>query len=225
MQIRIQRDKNDVVTSVADTGSGISSKDIDRLFQPFEQLDGTIRRRHSGSGLGLSISKGFVELHGGKMWIESVLGQGTTVLFRLPITPSEPFQTAATGWLHPEWEYRQRTRPTTAISAPTRPRLVIVERGGTLKRLLARYEDSAEVVVSSSLEQAAADLAETPAHTLLVNDTDVAQTLQRITARGTPPGIPVIVCAVPDVPEAIHALRGDGLPGQARLAGKLVGSA
>ena len=68
-----QRDGH-ITVSVADTGPGIASDDRKRIFEPFRQLDGSISRRHGGSGLGLNISKRFVEMHGGKMWLESPSG-------------------------------------------------------------------------------------------------------------------------------------------------------
>ena len=64
--VRAWHEGEHVVVSVTDTGPGISTTDMERIFHPFEQLDGSIRRRHGGSGLGLSISKGLVELHEGR---------------------------------------------------------------------------------------------------------------------------------------------------------------
>ena len=60
--------------AVTDTGPGIPEEDQQRLFEPFQQLDASIRRRYGGSGLGLTISKQFVEMHGGQMWLESPAG-------------------------------------------------------------------------------------------------------------------------------------------------------
>lgn len=72
---------------VADDGVGISEEDIKRLGRPFEQAGGAYTREHEGTGLGLSLVRSFVELHGGRMEIESALGQGTTVRIFLPMTP------------------------------------------------------------------------------------------------------------------------------------------
>ena len=207
VRISVRRDGNDVILSVADTGPGIHPKDMDRLFQPFEQLDGSIRRHHGGTGLGLSISKGFVELHGGKMWIESEPGQGTTVWFRLPIDAPEPLQGGAAQWLRPEWEFRQHTKSQLVSSPVVRPRVVIVERGRTLHRLFSRYQSDAELVCVTSLDQALTDLAHTPARLLLINGSTVSEVLNRLTRRGIlPTGIPTIVCAVPELPETTQAL-------------------
>ncbi len=73
-----------LIVRVSDTGIGISSEDISRLAQPFEQIDSQHSRQHEGTGLGLALSKSLVELHGGNFNISSVVGEGTTVTFTLP---------------------------------------------------------------------------------------------------------------------------------------------
>jgi len=78
-----------LIIRVSDTGIGISKEDIARLAQPFEQIDSDHSRQHEGTGLGLALSKSLVELHGGNFTIESVVGQGTTVIFTLPNKPPE----------------------------------------------------------------------------------------------------------------------------------------
>jgi len=69
---------------VRDTGIGIAPKDISRAMSPFGQVDNTLKRKYEGTGLGLPLTKKFVELLGGKFSIESELGKGTTVSFNLP---------------------------------------------------------------------------------------------------------------------------------------------
>jgi signal transduction histidine kinase len=70
---------------VRDTGPGISSADQARLFQEFQQADNAVTRKKGGTGLGLAISKRIIEMHGGKIWVESQPGQGSTFSFTLPV--------------------------------------------------------------------------------------------------------------------------------------------
>jgi PAS domain S-box-containing protein len=74
-----------VELSVSDTGPGIPADKIDSLFKPFEQLD-TGKKEGSGFGLGLSICKSVVELHGGKIWVTSTVGQGSRFAFTVPLS-------------------------------------------------------------------------------------------------------------------------------------------
>ncbi|MBI1234605.1 MAG: PAS domain-containing protein [Alphaproteobacteria bacterium] len=74
-----------VAIQVSDTGIGIAQDDIPRLARPFEQIESQHSKSHQGSGLGLALSKSLVEMHGGKLAIESTLGEGTTVTFTMPL--------------------------------------------------------------------------------------------------------------------------------------------
>ena len=74
-----------VTISVTDTGIGIEPEAQNRLFIPFQQVDGSTTRRAGGTGLGLAISRSFVDMHGGEIWVESVPGKGSTFSFTLPI--------------------------------------------------------------------------------------------------------------------------------------------
>jgi len=71
--------------SVRDTGPGISAGDQAKLFQEFQQADNSITRKKGGTGLGLAISKRIIEMHGGRIWIDSTIGQGSTFSFTVPV--------------------------------------------------------------------------------------------------------------------------------------------
>ncbi len=75
----------EVRVSVADTGPGIAAEDLDRIFEEFQQTEAGTRHAE-GTGLGLALSKRFVELHGGRIWCDSEVGRGSTFVFTLPVT-------------------------------------------------------------------------------------------------------------------------------------------
>jgi signal transduction histidine kinase len=77
--------ENDLEFYVKDTGMGMNEEAIENIFKRYTQANDTIANEFGGTGLGLSISKEFVEMHGGKIWVESELKKGTTFYFTLPI--------------------------------------------------------------------------------------------------------------------------------------------
>jgi signal transduction histidine kinase len=86
----IEKDNHRFVCfSVTDTGIGIHHDDLDKVFEPFRQVDSSEARRAGGTGLGLPISYRLVKLHHGEMWVESSPGHGSTFSFSLPINPPE----------------------------------------------------------------------------------------------------------------------------------------
>ncbi|MBI4592931.1 MAG: GAF domain-containing protein [Candidatus Rokubacteria bacterium] len=84
--VRVVKEGEVVHVSVADTGVGIPDSELSRLFRPFERLENPLARSAGGTGLGLAISKKFVEMHGGRIWVETSEKQGSTFHFTLPVT-------------------------------------------------------------------------------------------------------------------------------------------
>jgi len=85
--VRIEaRKKGDLVEiTVKDTGIGIKAKDQNKLFKPFSQIDPFSSKRSQGTGLGLSLVKQIVHLHGGYIWFRSNPGEGSTFAFAIPL--------------------------------------------------------------------------------------------------------------------------------------------
>src|SRR5260370_28659259 len=87
--IRAELDGERVVYTVSDTGIGIAVDQLDHIFGEFRQVDASISREFGGTGLGLSITKTFVELHGGRIWVESEPGPGSALPFAISLRPAE----------------------------------------------------------------------------------------------------------------------------------------
>jgi GAF domain-containing protein len=92
--IKAEANNGSFHVSVRDTGPGISAADQARLFQEFQQADNAITKKKGGTGLGLAISKRIVEMHGGKIWVESQVGQGSTFAFSLPVVVERQVEAA-----------------------------------------------------------------------------------------------------------------------------------
>ena len=102
-----------LVIQVKDTGIGIAPKDISRVMTPFGQVDSTLARKYEGTGLGLPLSKKFVELMGGDFAIESELNVGTTITLALPNAPANWQAERAAGKLNEPKEEAGNVPPTT----------------------------------------------------------------------------------------------------------------
>lgn len=85
VKLRVQREGQSLIFSISDTGVGIPEESIEKLFRKFSRIENPLSKRERGSGLGLYFAKGIVEKHGGKIWVQSSPGQGSTFYVRLPI--------------------------------------------------------------------------------------------------------------------------------------------
>lgn len=91
VSVAIEKNGNDYVQiSIADTGPGILPEEANKIFSKFYQVANLDKQKPAGSGLGLAISKALVEMHGGKIWMESEIGRGSTFYFTLPA--QQPFK-------------------------------------------------------------------------------------------------------------------------------------
>ena len=197
---------SEIVISVSDTGRGIDAATKERLFQPFQQADASIRRRYGGTGLGLAISKQLVEAHEGRIWLEGELGQGMTVSFALPVK-DRVIGGEARRWFSPYQEYSPRTGLSLAPAVMTKPAIVIVEAGNVLTHLAEQYLDQLELIQVPTIDEArrAVDCGGSVA--ALINRSGPLQggdALQPLT--GAAFDVPIISCWVPDPGEQNHTL-------------------
>ncbi len=195
--VEIVQQGQGVLVSVTDTGPGISPKDLDRIFEPFCQGMSDLWRDKGGSGLGLSISKQFIELHGGRMWVESKLGVGTSFAFELPTSPSIVPVGRPGHQIREDWIWRERQSKPSFPDSHYSPRLVICDETGVLHESLARYSDEVEFVNARDLDQLVGVLQESPAHAVVLNAAafedvlSATEVIERVA-----PGTPVIGCSV-----------------------------
>jgi signal transduction histidine kinase len=84
--VLVEREGDFINITVVDTGVGIREEDIPKLFKPFTQLESVYTKSCDGAGLGLALNKQLVELHGGKVWVESLFGAGSRFGFSIPLT-------------------------------------------------------------------------------------------------------------------------------------------
>jgi DNA-binding response OmpR family regulator len=172
--VRASIEANDILFIVQDSGPGIPYEQQSRLFEPFQQADFGLRREHGGSGLGLSISKHFVELHGGKIGLQSSPGTGTTITFRLPVhydlEPVGQPADRASRWFNPYSSNQVRTRPFTAFLPSNLAHYIVVDQDTVLSYFLKRYMQDVRVTVVPTIDQALKEVARAPAYAMLIND-------------------------------------------------------
>jgi len=198
--VRVMREANCVELSVTDSGSGISPEDVERIFEPFSQGAGQLWRDKGGSGLGLSVSRQFVRLHGGRMWLESELGIGTTFHFTLPISPPIERTAKAGHVIREDWIWREGAFRSGSAGAPRtlgNPRIVLYDKTGGVESWLTRYADDLEVVAVQSTDQVSSVLGEWPTSAVLLNTDSREQSLSLAEQIGEiAPLVPVISCSV-----------------------------
>jgi len=201
-------DGREVKITVTDTGPGVPKEEQARIFEPFEQYTGGTVRPYGGSGLGLAISKRFVEMHGGKMWLESEPGKGSQFGASLPLDQVPHLHSGeAARWFNPYQPYESRIRAWQAPPPEVRPRLVILEQSDTLRHILERYEADVEVSSVTTLSEAVDELSRLPARALLINDTGASGESESALAQRLPYRTPVIRCAIADKAEAAEHLN------------------
>jgi len=206
-----------VEISVIDTGPGIAADDMAKLFEPFSQVDASATRKMGGTGLGLSICRQLVELHNGRIWAESVVGQGSTFTFTLPISqPDEPAPAPP-----PE---RQRNGTTSTLS-----RIVLaVDDDQGLHSLYRRYLEphGFQVVGVSKSSEAITRAAELRPVAVLLDvlmpNRDGWQVLADLKRSPVTRDIPVIMCTLVTDPERAKAMGAADYLNKPILEGDLV---
>jgi signal transduction histidine kinase/CheY-like chemotaxis protein len=193
-----EQDGHEVVVRIADTGPGISPEEAARIFEPFYQSSNGMWRDQGGSGLGLSISQQFIDLHGGEIWLETKLNKGSTFAFRLPVSPPTPISAGPERWVNEDWVFRERTSWPSLPDVSYRQRAIICDETGDLSPLFSHYSDEVEFVDTRSFSETLRAIQDCPAHLVIVNATsrsNLGSIMER--ARQVIPDTPIIGCSLP----------------------------
>jgi len=186
-----------VTVSVRDTGIGIAPQDIAKTFAEFVQLDGALTRKTGGTGLGLPISKRFVEMHGGRMWAESEMGSGSVFSFtlpRLPVMPAEP--------------------EAAALPSVTEARVLVIDDDPVMGDVIAQHLKLEYQVVKLSDSRSAVEQARQQQPNVVILDVlmphqDGWEVLQALKADPATKDIPVVICSALNEEKMAFSLAAD----------------
>ena len=181
IHVDVSLQEREVMVRVTDTGRGIPKQDLPRVFEEFRATDDHLTAWHSGTGLGLPISKKFIELHGGRMGVESTYLQGTSFWFTLPCAPA----------LMPEQELSSKGRPQPIVRLGASERIIVlVHDDPQVAPLIQRYMDGYRVVGAQDMEEG-----------VMIAEDIKALALVTDAANETPPSfddILVVKCSLPN---------------------------
>ncbi len=192
--LRLAVEQQEAVVTVTDTGPGIPPEALSHLFEEFYQVDDTIRREHGGTGLGLIISKRFVELHGGRIWVQSEVGRGSTFGFALPLPGRRPARAP-----------RQPAR-SSPFPEETERILVIRHDDPSVVTMFHRYFEGYQVKVASS-DAELLDAVVRWQPTAVIADTGRRAEVELTLAEANCQGFPLINCPLPTLPQMAHELH------------------
>lgn len=194
--IAMDRVDEDLKIRISDTGPGIAAEDLSKLFQPFRQLDGGLNRKHSGSGLGLNISRNFVELHGGKIGVESQVGKGSNFWFTLPLHDKPDQGSGFERWLSSDYDTRRH--PTYANPQRILPRVIVLEQSSLLYEHVGSLASEIDTALANSPEDALEMLNASPCQAVIVRGESELQTREwSNTVRNSRFGTVVASCCLP----------------------------
>ncbi len=202
--------------AVSDTGVGIKPTDQDRVFKEFEQVDSSYGRQQQGTGLGLALTKRLIEMHGGRIWVESegVEGKGSTFTFLMPIAKT------ATGPAPSD-------APPAAHDATMCPLVLVVANEGAHRQTVVRYLTGAgyKVAAAAQVKMITGMVSAKSFYAVVIDGQLVDQSAEQelLKCRATiPPRIPLVIFSVDDQVRPAFTLFGQKPTGRERLRFRLV---
>jgi signal transduction histidine kinase len=207
-QVIVESSEESLVVAVRDTGPGIAPEEQKHVFEPFQQLDEAGSGRDTGSGLGLTISQHLVQLHKGRMWIESQSGRGATFYFSLPTVPVEMPQFRVVHRENPYSTYLGDERRSLPALPTPKDRLIVLEREVSLSRHFSALLPEAEVIMVDDVRKLSDEARQNPPAAVIINDPgamDDASFSRKLL--NLPERTPILSCYVPGHREAITELN------------------
>jgi CheY-like chemotaxis protein/two-component sensor histidine kinase len=199
VRVSAKMDSEGLLIAVSDTGIGIAPEHHERIFQEFSQIDSPIQLRSKGTGLGLPLSKKLIELLGGRVWMKSVPGEGSTFYALIP-----PVYRPAIPSIEPSWDLNPRLTP-----------VLLVEDSFEIRFLYEKYlkNSSYQLLTASTLSEARHALRHfRPAAVILdimLQGEDTWTFLAEIKNQESTKNIPVVVQTVVEDEQKAVALRAD----------------
>jgi len=209
IRVSVSFDNRYITFDIADSGPGIPASDLELIFEPFFRGRNRQAGETGSSGLGLSICRQFVELHGGQIWVKSEPGKGSIFSFKIPIHPQEPPHTGPARWISEERIWQDRKSRLTVDSSPTHQKVIVYDPGGELTQLLGHYKEEVDFESTSDLEVAIQQSKTYSVSAVLVNGHTPEQALQLVDqCRSRLFDTPVVGCIYPPY---LQQLRDSGV--------------
>jgi len=185
-----QQQQDEILLTVKDQGRGIPSDKLDSIFERFQQVDSSDSRNHDGTGLGLAICKSIVQQHGGRIWVESALGEGSTFYFTLPILTVPPS------------ELEKYVPPHSPLPTPYSPLVLVCDDDPTIRNEVQTLlqEGGYRVVTVATGEEAIAIASDQKPDVILLDllmpGMNGWETMAVLKERADTKHIPIVICSV-----------------------------
>ncbi|MEM8806739.1 MAG: response regulator [Cyanobacteria bacterium P01_G01_bin.38] len=140
---RAQRQASDITISVIDTGVGLATDDLEKVFEKFKQVGEVMTDKPKGTGLGLPICKQIIEHHGGRIWAESTLGEGSTFSFTLPLSVSVEAEVAKLNLQTLVQQLKENVDRAVTSEDKTQKSILVVDDEPHIRKLLRQELESA----------------------------------------------------------------------------------